>query len=942
MLSASLIYFFFVIATCILLTSFQHHVSAVTNYRQREFYLHDEANLANDYHRIVFQEALGGTNYSLCLSASSSSTQKNTIVNMLCQAAGFTGIFTSSYQTTTTDAVNFPTRMEISSCDSDSQELYNFEDQCTFTTSTSCTPIAINCTGTRNGGEYGTYVPGATNPMYIRMTYDRLFQHRHPFEYKWWSQCDEYVYSGTTTRFLCSALDGFRTVRTGSVTYNTVESTDEFEWRNLNCGSNARSFDDCTTITSRSDIQSVCSVSEALGIYCSQHQVGVVSGGYRWRLYQTTNDFSPIEVITASTSTSGNWGRVCDDRFTFSSANDNFLCRLLGFPGSNAGWTATSSFTYSANTFLLDSINCQDSYTSFSQCSKSTSPSCFASEAVNLRCPYRQNNVTLAVNPVYSGNIYLRLTNASRVVQASFTNTQSSDWQGLCDSSMSYVTASRIGYFLGLGDRCSWNDVYLPRGGSFIYDSVKCNENAANFQACTKSTSFCSASGKSAVSLPKCWNQTTGVDLGSYFLRISSDGKNRLEIRSQESSSWGQIYFSSYSSTTALNLCRMFGFSGSSYYMGRATGGSGNVVMSNLQCTSSVKKDFIDMCTFTTTNLNSYSAGDSDTFLTCGTMDNSGGSSGRNDDDDEDDGALVGIIMGSVWGGIIFFVIVGSIAAACCDSSGCDCDCKCCSSCDDEDCCCAGFCAICCGSSATAAASGVSAETRRRQDEERREREESERLQRERERNERRDERRRQRFNNNNSGDGASSSSSEDDSIGDRRCPICFKVLKSETGRNTHMRDKHPGSEIPAHGQGNSSYGFGIASAIPTVPTGYAYPPVAPTMHLHEYVNNNNNVNYSDNVAPPPGGYSFGIPMQPINNSPYPSIPPPPGADNNQNNIAMGIPPPMFGPSPFIPGYSAPPQNGMYYGGASPLTYPTYNNNNNNSDPSQPNRAAPQ
>lgn len=654
---------FVVTAACLLVllssSSTNTFINAQAAVVRREWGLFEPLDTANDHYFLMFKES-SSTFWRTVTQGSSSISNRD--AKYLCGLVGFLGNQVTASIQVSTPPLNYDLGLQLSSCGGfvEDDVVYSFEDQCSFTTSSfsSNQAIKLNCTGPRTGGIYGT--PSPAGETYVRLHYTRQFMTRTAFTTRWKPWCDDFIDSGfSTTNGLCTAIDGGKVPRTGSFySSTTVSQYSTYAGSTLSCPADTKTFDSCTWSSSTSG----CAASEAVSLNCEQFEsYPISSGGYQFRLASSTqNALILTRRELAGEETTTPYGTICDDSF----AAEGFFCSMLGFPSPGATFSSSSTGTTIDTELILKNVQCESSYSSFASCSKTTSFSdCSRSESVYIVC--NDPLVLEGTTPVRSGSYELRTVTESPVVNQLQirSHTNKGLWGLVCDDSFSFTTSSMIfGKFMQNYDHCSWDVVTGISPQTFAFSQVKCWGGEANIDACYKiSTRSCFLS--ESVAVGKCWNYSTGLSLGSWDIRISNDGDNRVEVKNSNSGiAWGGVAYSTTiaSSTYARNLCKMLGFGTTGASISRASQKSVKVSMKFLYCFS--VQNSLDSCSYTSATTSDLPSTTTFMSLRCGEMATSGSPPSSQNSNPADLAVIIPATVGGIIGGV---VLIGVIVAVC-------------------------------------------------------------------------------------------------------------------------------------------------------------------------------------------------------------------------------------------------------------------------------------
>ena len=297
----------------------------------------------------------------------------------------------------------------------------------------------------------------------------------------------------------------------------------------------------------------------------------------------------------------GEWGTVCDDYFSREDAT--VACRQLGHPAPRAGGTFQYDATGGSGPILMDNLSCQGSEASLAECQFNGwgNHNCAHSEDVGLVCGGDQPIVN-------SGEGEVRLVDGTDANRGRLEVYHNGEWGTVCDDNFNLNDARVACRQLGLSEPYSGNFQYDATGGSgaILMDNLACAGDEAALAHCPFNGWGVHNCGHSEdVGLICDGGSSTTTTYSSFsndpaqgVLRMvdgTSPNRGRLEV--MHNGRWGTVCDDYFGQNDARVACRQLGWSEpSGNYQYDATGGSGSIVMDNLDCGGDEPR--LDACRF--------------------------------------------------------------------------------------------------------------------------------------------------------------------------------------------------------------------------------------------------------------------------------------------------------------------------------------------------------
>ncbi|XP_063436234.1 deleted in malignant brain tumors 1 protein-like [Mytilus trossulus] len=310
------------------------------------------------------------------------------------------------------------------------------------------------------------------------------------------------------------------------------------------------------------------------------YTIRLVGGRYSWE--------GRVEI-----EHNGQWGTICDDMFDI---NDTaVVCRMLGYNDTEGSieYYSRAHFGGGYGPILIDDLDCSGEEDDVSEC-KSTAwfnNNCNHDEDVSVNCAADYLKVRLVNgNYPWEGRVELHTLNGS--------------WGTICDDRFGEEEAQVICGMLGYSKAGSvpYSNAHFGDGyGPIVLDDLQCNGSEASildFQSNGLFKHNCGhhedagvdCQGNSSEQTTQDWS--TLVDMTSYTntpVRLFGGYYNwegRVEVYHE--GQWGTICDDEFDRQDAQVICSMLGYSryGSvtSYGSARFGGGSGSIMLDDLEC----------------------------------------------------------------------------------------------------------------------------------------------------------------------------------------------------------------------------------------------------------------------------------------------------------------------------------------------------------------------
>ncbi|XP_052268670.1 uncharacterized protein LOC127870050 [Dreissena polymorpha] len=256
----------------------------------------------------------------------------------------------------------------------------------------------------------------------------------------------------------------------------------------------------------------------------------------------------------------GQWGTVCDDEFTVTSAK--VVCRMLGFADTGVSEVLLPS-VYGPGTgiIMLDSLNCNGYEEDVANCSHDSwqSTDCSHKEDVGVNC---HTKVQLATgSATHDGQVEVNISGI---------------WEPICAENFTLSEAKVVCGMMGF----SFNGAQLTSSHSyrntFSPISYSCHGAEKDISLCVRrNTSTCFLSSAASINCRTPIRLVNGTS--------SQSGRVEIEYRGR----WGTICDDGFDDLEAKVICNMLGFStndskalGGSYY----GEGTGDIVVDEMRC----------------------------------------------------------------------------------------------------------------------------------------------------------------------------------------------------------------------------------------------------------------------------------------------------------------------------------------------------------------------
>ncbi|XP_030845072.1 deleted in malignant brain tumors 1 protein isoform X2 [Strongylocentrotus purpuratus] len=273
----------------------------------------------------------------------------------------------------------------------------------------------------------------------------------------------------------------------------------------------------------------------------------------------------------------GQWGTVCDDRWT-ASATD-VACRSLGFQGGE-GFSCCAEYGRGMGPIVLDDVICTGEEDSIASCSHSRPliHDCRHSEDVSISCI-----------PNGGGTGAVRLVGGSNEAEGRVEIRYNGVWGTICDDSWDITDASVVCRMLGFqGASGAPGSAQFGQGtGPIQLDNVGCSGDEETIFDCEHPGFGAHNCGHYEDAGVVC---TASADVR--LVGGSNEAEGRVEI--QYNGVWGTICDDSWGITDANVVCRMLGFQGASGAPGSARFGQGTgpIQLDDVGCTGAEQTIF--------------------------------------------------------------------------------------------------------------------------------------------------------------------------------------------------------------------------------------------------------------------------------------------------------------------------------------------------------------
>ncbi|XP_076436243.1 scavenger receptor cysteine-rich type 1 protein M160-like [Babylonia areolata] len=339
---------------------------------------------------------------------------------------------------------------------------------------------------------------------------------------------------------------------------------------NVRCNGNESSLMDCAhNIIHDND----CSHSEDVGVICSDTTPS--SGSLRARLVGASGPNSTqgsLEVYY-----NHQWGTVCDDGFTASSAA--VACAMIGFRNAQPRVLPQGTFPAGTGIIWMDDVRCLGNETSLDDCRHQPlgTSNCRHAEDVAISC------APTATNPP----LRLQLVNGSDATQGRVEVQHNGQWGTICDDHWGLAEAQVACRNLGFGGASIFavpmsNAYYGPGNGSIWLDDVACNGSEAGLADCRLKPWGQNNCGHYEDAGVWCMDMN-GQSSAPFALRLTggaSQYEGRVEVR--YNNVWGTVCDDSFDTHDVQVVCRTLNLAGGTLI--RAGAGRGPIWMDDVSC----------------------------------------------------------------------------------------------------------------------------------------------------------------------------------------------------------------------------------------------------------------------------------------------------------------------------------------------------------------------
>ncbi|KAL5012866.1 hypothetical protein ScPMuIL_011417 [Solemya velum] len=318
-----------------------------------------------------------------------------------------------------------------------------------------------------------------------------------------------------------------------------------------------------------------CSHSEDAGVICSS---GSQMTNVTIRLVntRTTNTHEGrVEVFY-----NGTWGTVCDDNWDNRDAK--VICRMLGFPTTNASARTNAFFQQGSGQIWLDTVNCLGNESSIVQCGHNVwgRHDCGHNEDAGVVCAGGQTTTML------------RLRNGTVPSEGRVEVFHNGTWGTVCDDSFGIADAKvacRMAGYSTNTPQVRSNAWYGAGSGQIWLDDLRCVGTETNIERCSfRGWGRHNCAHSEDVSVI-CRPSVVPVRLAD------GNGRNQGRVEIFFRGRWGTICRNAFGSEDAGVVCAMMGLPRYGATVSRRFGrGHGPIHMSNVRCNGA--EDSIIQC----------------------------------------------------------------------------------------------------------------------------------------------------------------------------------------------------------------------------------------------------------------------------------------------------------------------------------------------------------
>ncbi|XP_041453692.1 deleted in malignant brain tumors 1 protein-like [Lytechinus variegatus] len=273
----------------------------------------------------------------------------------------------------------------------------------------------------------------------------------------------------------------------------------------------------------------------------------------------------------------GEWGTVCDDSWDDTDAT--VVCQVLGL-GDSGTARGNAAFGEGSGNIILDNVQCDGTEANLFSCPNNgpNIHNCGHYEDAGVVC-----SSTTTSSPTES----IRLVGGSSDTEGRVEVYYNGEWGTVCDDLWGSTDATVVCQILGLGDSgipVSFA-AFGEGSGSIILDNVECVGTETDLFACPSNGPNNHNCGHSEDAGVQCTTATTPSPTESIRLvGGSSDTEGRVEV--YYGGEWGTVCDDMWDDTDATVVCQILGLgdSGTALSFAAFGGGSGSIILDNVQC----------------------------------------------------------------------------------------------------------------------------------------------------------------------------------------------------------------------------------------------------------------------------------------------------------------------------------------------------------------------